>query len=129
MPPRWISCPDAVVPSTGGFTNSASVSRHGAPPWSLVPSQRIRVKVAEARSRVAIALCSWRTTCAVDESAETTMYSGSRSFPSVAPGPYGRISGSMSLAGTPPKPTVFTVATATPAERSTIDTLPGASTE
>ena len=67
--------------------------------------------VREAMSTTATALCSCSVTQAVEESAETAMYSGSRSCPMVGEfGPNARIEGSITPAGRPLKPRVVTLA-------------------
>ena len=56
-------------------------------PWSLSPSGRIASTVALATSMRASALFSCSVAHAVAPSAETAMYSGSRSCAALAPGP------------------------------------------
>ncbi len=62
----------------------------------------MRVTRAERMSTVATALASWSVTRAVRRSPETAMYSGSRSWATVAPGPLRRMPcGSSRLRGAP----------------------------
>ncbi len=52
--------------------------------WSLKPRPTSRTILFDSRSATAIALFSWQATHAVFESGETAMYSGSRSWATLA---------------------------------------------